>query len=173
MYIHGGKYSRPLDYSRFVRTVFSLFHTWELERILDMDHFLGQLLVSLADYQMSDQGPEGNRSPVRWHFWDTHYAPELKEIAKKMKRTLDSDSYFLDHLCQWEVLSGHISANSGLFDMFKGSRRFTTPSSSNGSQQSAIHMATTHFGVETSTSTEPLAWRDALWGHETCRWGVA
>ncbi|KAL7800722.1 hypothetical protein V8C43DRAFT_274610, partial [Trichoderma afarasin] len=89
-----------------------------------------------------------------------------------MKRTLDSDSCFLDNLCQWEVLSGRISASSGLFDMFKGSRRFTTPSSSNGSQQSAIHMATTHFGMETSTSTEPLAWRDALWGHETCRWGV-
>lgn len=100
VYIHGGKYPRPLDYSRFVRTVLSLFHIWELERISDMDHFLGQLLVSLADYQMSDQGPEGNRSPVRWHFWDTHYAPELKENAKKMKRTLDSDSYSLDRLCQ-------------------------------------------------------------------------
>ncbi|KAF3074857.1 hypothetical protein CFAM422_003200 [Trichoderma lentiforme] len=132
IYIHGGKYSRTLDYPRFVRTIFSLFHTLELERVSDMDHFLGQLLVSLADYQMSEQGSEGNRSPVRWHFWDTHYAPELKEIAKKMKRTLDSDSCFLDHLCQWEVLSGRISASSGLFDMFKGSRRFTTPSYSNG-----------------------------------------
>ncbi|KAL6788027.1 hypothetical protein J3E68DRAFT_439937 [Trichoderma sp. SZMC 28012] len=136
VYIYGGKYSRPLDYPRFFGTVFSLFHTLELERISDMDHFLGHLL-----------------------FWDTYYAPELKDIAKKMKRMLDSDSYLLDHLC-----------HSGLFDMFKGSHCFTTPSSLNGSQQSAIHMATSHFGVETSTSTEPLAWRDLLWGDETCRW---
>ncbi|PNP58771.1 hypothetical protein THARTR1_01471 [Trichoderma harzianum] len=171
VYIHGGKYSQPLDYPRFVRTVFSLFHTWELEQISDMDHFLGQLLVSLADYQMSEQGPEGNRSPVRWQFWDIHYTPELKEIAKKMKRMLDLDSHLLDHFCQWEVLSGRISASSGLFDMFKGSHRFTTPSSLHGSQQSAIDIATADFGVETSTSSEPWAWRDALWGHETCRWG--
>jgi hypothetical protein len=64
-----------------------------------MNHFLGQLLVSLADCQMREQGPEGNHSPVRWQFWDTYCAPELKDIAKKMKRMLDSDSYLLDHLC--------------------------------------------------------------------------
>lgn len=171
VYIHGGKYSQPLDYHRFVRTVFSLFHIWELEQISDMDHFLGQLLVSLADYQMSEQGPEGNRSPVRWQFWDIHYAPELKEIAKKLNRMLDSDSSLLDNLCQWEVFSGRLSASSGLFDMFKGSHRFTTPSSLNGGHQLAIDIATAGLGVETSTSSEPWAWRDALWGHETCRWG--
>lgn len=120
---------------------------------------------------MSELGPEDNRSPVRWQFWNTHYASELKEIAKTMKRKLDSDSCLLDHLCQWEIPSGRISASSGLFDMFKASDRFTTPSSLNGSQQSAIHMATICFGMETSTSTKPLAWRDLLWGDETCRWG--
>ncbi|EHK21903.1 uncharacterized protein TRIVIDRAFT_201627 [Trichoderma virens Gv29-8] len=171
VYIHGGKYSRPLDYPRFVRMVFSLFQTWELEQISDMDHFLGQLLVSLADYQMRKRGPNGERSPVRWQFWDTHYAPELEEFAKKMKSMLDSDNSLLDRLCQWDVFSGHISASFGLFDMFKGSHRFTIPSPSHGSQQSSSNLGTADSRVETSTSSEPWAWKDALRGHETCRWG--
>jgi hypothetical protein len=174
VYFHGGKYSRPRDYPQFVEAVFSLFRPWELEQISDMDHFLGQLLVSLADYQMRKRGPNGERSPVRWQFWETHYAPELKEFAIKMKSLLDSDSSLLDHLCQGgAVFSGRISATYGLFDMFKGSHRFTTPSSSHDSQQatSDVAAAAANFGQETSTCRRPWAWKDALRGHETCRWG--
>ncbi|KAL7904175.1 hypothetical protein GGI35DRAFT_464066 [Trichoderma velutinum] len=171
VYFKGGEYSRPLDWPQFVRTVFSLFHPWELEQISDIDHFLGQFLGSLARYQMGKRGPNGESSPVRSQFWITHYAPELEEFAKKIKSTLDADSSLLDRLCQWTVLSGRISASSGLFDMFKGSHRFTTPSSSHGNQQSAGYIAATDFGVETNTSSEPWAWKDALRGHKTCRWG--
>lgn len=64
VYFKCEKYSRPGDYPRFIRTAFSLLHRWELEQISDMDHFPGQLLVSLADYRMRKRGPNGERSPV-------------------------------------------------------------------------------------------------------------
>ncbi|KAL7940349.1 hypothetical protein V8C42DRAFT_349563 [Trichoderma barbatum] len=68
VYMHGGKYNRPRDHPRFVKADFSLFHLWKLAQILDIDHFLGDLLGSLADYQMRKRGPNGERSPVRWQF---------------------------------------------------------------------------------------------------------
>ncbi|KAL6885714.1 hypothetical protein GGI43DRAFT_418944 [Trichoderma evansii] len=172
VYFKGGKYSRPRDWPRFIRTVFSLFHPWELEQISDIDHFLGQLLGSLANYQRRKRGLNDECSPVRWQFWDEHYAPELEEFAEKMKSVLDSDSSLLDRLCQEEgALSGRISAAYGLFNMFKGSHRYTTPSSSHNNQQSANDISATDFGQETSTISQPWAWKDALQGRKTYRWG--
>lgn len=134
--------------------------------------FPGHLLVLLADHQRRKRGPSGERSPVSWEFWNNHYAPELGEIAKKMKSVLDSDSSLLDRLCQEQgIFSGRLFATYCLFKMFRGSHYYTTPSSTHSSQQPASDTLADDFGQEMSTSSQPWAWKDALRGRETCRWG--
>lgn len=177
--VHFHGFSEPRDYPRFARAVFSLFHPWELQQISDIDHFLGQLLGSLAEYQMRVPGPNGQRIPVRWQRWEWDYSPDLERFAIKLKSLLDVDFYLdrslhldsslLDPLCQWSVFSGRVSAGSALYKMFVGSHYLTTPSSSHSNQQLASDIAAADFGQE--TSSQPWAWKDALRGHETCRWG--
>lgn len=171
-HIHEGKYWEPRDYHRFSRDVLSLFHPWELQQISDMDEFLSQLVVSLAEYQVKKQDHNSGHTPPRWYFWWQHYAPGLEEFATKIKRALDLDSSLLDSVCQeGEVYSGRLSASYGFFNIFKGSHRFAIPTSSQSSQELAGNIAATDFRQETSTSSKPWAWDDALRGHETSRWG--
>ncbi|KAJ6438260.1 alpha-L-fucosidase [Purpureocillium lavendulum] len=171
-HIHEGKYWDPRDHPRFTRDVLSLFHPWELEQVSDMDEFLGHLVGSLADYEVKKRAYSSEHTPERWNYWWTHCIPSLEEFAMKIKRTLDLDSSLLARLCQeGHVFISRMSSRSGFFNIFKGSHGFRGPSFSFSSQQLFGDIAATDFGQETSTSSKPWAWDDALRGHETFRWG--
>ncbi len=163
--ISGGLYWEPRDYPRFVGTLAPLFRSWEWQQISDMDGFLGLLLSSLAYYDRDKN--HGNNC----HEWHVNYAPNLEAYVQRVKRDLDSDCSVLEFLCGEKRLFRARITIEGLWDFLMGSHYYTTPSPTD-SQQPGANDNVSGSGSEFGIRSKPWAWKDALGGQETCRWGA-
>lgn len=162
--MHGGKLWEPRNYPHFIGAIFSLFHAWELQQISDLDHFLGQLLISLTARRRRERTADDKTYAVNPRACEFAYAPSLDAYAAMIKSTIKSDPSLLEALCEsGDVLTGRIFPEYGTFSMFKGSHRFVKPSASRYASFS---------GRETSLGSPPWAWDDAHGGASGCRWGV-
>ncbi|KAM3447204.1 hypothetical protein MY3296_008940 [Beauveria thailandica] len=156
-FVSKGKFWQSADEAQVMRALLPLFRTWEWHQISDMDHFMSFLICRL----------EFSRD--EWLAFDQR--PDLEVIVQRLKIVLSSDDASLDSI--GSIWLDYVRENLywGILDFLKGSHSFRPPLL-NGSQHSNTFDDDDDSSLESDIDDQPWAWRDALCGNKTCRWGL-
>ncbi|KAH8709454.1 hypothetical protein HC256_009374 [Beauveria bassiana] len=148
---------KPVNWYRFMSALLPLFRTWEWQQISDMDYFMSFLWDWLQF-----------NTDACLHNLD---ASGLEVIAKVLMSHLESKNVSLDYLAAFWFTHIRNSFQFGDLHFLAGSHH-STASLLNDSQHSNILGDYDDSGLEPDTDDQPWAWRDALCGNKTCRWGI-
>ncbi|EJP67650.1 uncharacterized protein BBA_03430 [Beauveria bassiana ARSEF 2860] len=145
-----------VDLSQSMRAFMPLFRTWEWQQISDMDHFI-TFLFQWLDLDMDELLSFINK-------------PDLEAIVQNVKIVLNPYDASLESM-QKLWLSYAQQTHCGILHFLEGSHRLGALLP-NDSQHSNTFGDDDDSGPEPDIDDQPWAWRDALCGNDTCRWGM-
>ncbi|KAK8148456.1 hypothetical protein G3M48_010077 [Beauveria asiatica] len=151
-------YEKSIDWSQFMRALLPLFRTWEWQQISDMDYFMSFLLR----YAELDE----------WFFCIEMPDPDLEAIVQTLKFVLNSNQLLIDCMGDSWIEYTLEDIYCGILHFLEGSHRFGAPLL-NDSQHSNTLGGDDDSSLEFDIDDQPWAWRDALCGNHTCRWGLS
>ncbi|KAM3427222.1 hypothetical protein MY4824_009584 [Beauveria thailandica] len=146
----------PAEESQLMRASLPLFRTWEWQQISDMDHFMS-FLLNYLDLDLDE--------------WCTFLKePDLEIFVQELKIVFNPNDAWLDTIGAMWLIHARENNFGGVLHFLEGSHCFGTPLLDD-SQHSNTLGGDDDSRLEPDNDDQPWAWRDALCGNETCRWG--
>ncbi|KFA45431.1 hypothetical protein S40293_11525 [Stachybotrys chartarum IBT 40293] len=164
VHMHGGRFWEPLDYGSFLARVFSLFDSWELEQVSQMDHFIGSLCGALV--RITREPP--HKFVDHQSAFDRYY-PDLEAFRARWQEAEQLDPAL------WERVGSDISMSSGVIDGAFSMFGWLKASHRHGTPQLLPNVTRPYRTIRSSCEAAcnpPWAWEDGLLGRQTTRWGL-